>query len=246
MRPLSVRDILDLGEGDFRGVAGFALEVLARTEAGEDRARDLPVGARDARLMGVRAATFGRRFELFSRCPACDTPVEVALTAEDIGLGEGGLGEAGRGESASPSADRTLRFQDRDLTLRPVTAGDLADAERFDSVEDVRRTLLARCVVAVDGVDGAPVPPGAEAVIETGLEAMDPAAEITLEYACPACGQAWGEVFDAAALLRGDLRDQARRLMAEVAVLARAYHWSEGDILALPPGRRRFYLEAVG
>lgn len=241
MRPLSVRDILDLGEGDFRGLAGFALEVLARTETGGDRVRDLPVGTRDARLMGVRAATIGRRFELFSCCPVCDTPVEVALTAEDIGLGEKGLADDG------PSlAGRTLRFEDRDLTLRPVTAGDLADAERFDSVEDVRQTLLARCVVAVDGVDGAPVPTGAEAMIETGLEAMDPAAEITLEYACPACGQAWNEVFDAAALLRGDLRDQARRLMSEVAILARAYHWSEGDILALPPGRRRFYLEAVG
>lgn len=236
MRPLSVRDILDLGEVDIRGGAGFALEVLARAGVGADNARGLPVGARDARLMEVRAATFGRRFELFSQCPDCATPVEVALTAEDIGLANDG----------PPPTGRTLRFQDRDLTLRPVTAGDLADAERFCSVEDVRRALLANCVVAVDGVDGAPVPTGAEAVIEAGLEAMDPAAEIILEYACPACGRDWGGVFDAATLLWSDLRDQARRLMAEVAILARAYHWSEGDILALPPGRRRFYLEAVG
>jgi hypothetical protein len=34
--------------------------------------------------------------------------------------------------------------------------------------------------------------------------------------------------------------------MAEIVVLARTYHWSERDILALPPGRRRFYLGAVG
>jgi hypothetical protein len=146
MKALSVRDILDLGEGDFRGAATFALEVLSRAEADEDHGRDLPVGTRDARLMTVRAASFGHRFELFSRCPACETPVEVGLTAEDIGL-------AGDGPS---TAVRTLRFQDRDLTLRPITAGDLADVERLGSIENVRRALLVRCVTAVDGVDDAP------------------------------------------------------------------------------------------
>jgi hypothetical protein len=235
MRALSVRDILDLGEGDFRGVASFALEVLARPEA-EDHGRDLPVGTRDARLMMVRAASFGRRFELFSRCPACETPVEVGLTAEAIGLAD---------DAPSPAV-RTLRFQDRDLTLRPVTAGDLADVERLGSIENVRRALLARCVTAVDGVEGAAPPPGAEPVVEAGLEAMDPAADIAVEFACPACSGVWEVAFDAAALLWGDLRDQARRLMAEIVVLARTYHWSEQDILALPSGRRRFYLEAAG
>jgi hypothetical protein len=58
--------------------------------------------------------------------------------------------------------------------------------------------------------------------------------------------EGWERDYDVVEPAEPKFTDQARRLMAEVAVLARAYHWSEGDILALPPGRRRFYLEAVG
>jgi hypothetical protein len=51
---------------------------------------------------------------------------------------------------------------------------------------------------------------------------MDPAAEITVEFACPGLRPGLGRGCSTPpGLLRGELRDQARRLMAEVAVLAR-------------------------
>jgi hypothetical protein len=51
---------------------------------------------------------------------------------------------------------------------------------------------------------------------------------------------------DPAEFLWAAAEAQARRLLLEVDALARAYGWREPDVLALPPARRRAYLELVG
>jgi hypothetical protein len=39
---------------------------------------------------------------------------------------------------------------------------------------------------------------------------------------------------------------QAHRLLQDVHLLARAYGWTESDVLRLGPGRRQAYLELAG
>ena len=41
------------------------------------------------------------------------------------------------------------------------------------------------------------------------------------------------------------MEGRAKRLLMDVHLLARAYGWSEAEVLALSPARRRFYLEMV-
>ena len=52
-------------------------------------------------------------------------------------------------------------------------------------------------------------------------------------------------VLDAFSLLASGLA-AADRLYAEIDAVARAYHWSEAEILALPIARRRRYLGLIG
>ena len=104
-------------------------------------------------------------------------------------------------------------------------------------------------VVSGDGEDhraGARPPARLLPAIEDALEALDPQADVLLDLRCPACGSRWSEVFDAGLVLWSDIRLAAQRLLSEVAQLARAFHWSERDILGMPASRRRFYLEAAG
>ncbi len=82
-------------------------------------------------------------------------------------------------------------------------------------------------------------------MLAAGLAEADPGAELLLELLCPACGHAWDEALDVASFFWAELDVQARRLLREVHVLARAYAWREADILALSPRRRRLYLEMV-
>jgi hypothetical protein len=81
------------------------------------------------------------------------------------------------------------------------------------------------------------------AEIVAALAELDPDAETMLAVSCPSCGGAHDTVFDPAGFLLTELAAYADRLMDEVDQLARAYGWSERDILALGARRRRRYLE---
>lgn len=87
--------------------------------------------------------------------------------------------------------------------------------------------------------------PGCGAALECELDAedADPGAELTLEIACPECGAATPAELDIAAYLWTELDAWARDLLLDVHLLASAYGWSEPEILALSPLRRRYYLE---
>lgn len=74
------------------------------------------------------------------------------------------------------------------------------------------------------------------------LRAADPALALTLAMNCPECGAALDEIFDPAAFLWAEIEDIARDLLREVIALARAFGWSEAEILAMPRPRRALYL----
>ena len=60
---------------------------------------------------------------------------------------------------------------------------------------------------------------------------------------CPACGAAYVADLDVAGFVWAELRASAQRLLGEVDTLARAYGWTEPDVLALGERRRAAYLE---
>ncbi|GAA0940230.1 hypothetical protein [Streptomyces rhizosphaericus] len=115
-----------------------------------------------------------------------------------------------------------------------------------------RRALIARCIVSVHR-SGRPVPadrlPAAELPEPVQqrraepAERADPAADVTLSVACPECGEATRAELDIASYLWAELDHWARDLLLDVHLLATAYGWSEPQILALSPLRRRYYLE---
>ena len=90
------------------------------------------------------------------------------------------------------------------------------------------------------------VPETVVRALEGELDRLDPQADLTLELRCDACAHAWETVFDIAAFLWREVEVEARRMLRGVDVLARAYGWSEAEILALSHERRRSYLELVG
>ena len=74
----------------------------------------------------------------------------------------------------------------------------------------------------------------------------NPLGDIRLGLSCPACGHEWTARLDPLTQLRDALRGQAEQLLHEVDALARAYGWSEPEILALSRWRRRRYLDLAG
>jgi uncharacterized metal-binding protein YceD (DUF177 family) len=208
-------------------LAGCALDPDG-VSLGYERARALPIGTRLGALVAVARVSGRRELTRVFRCAACDGEFEVELALDTLASAQEAV------EADAPAAvgwDGT--------TYRP----------RWPTGDDLRRwhdrpPSDAEIVAALGGPDEE-APAELLAAIEASLDAADPLVDAAIRSECPACSEAVELPVD----LEGELLALARRdqdeLLEDVATLAGAFHWSEHDILALPPRRRRRYLAMV-
>ena len=235
MRGLDAETILLLSErGANLPPARRAALLLAAAfpEASDEALLALAVGTRDRLLMRLRALMFGEALSARQRCRGCDEDFELQFTAEQVGL-------AARAEDEllpeAPSAG--LRHRRRDFAVRAVSVADLIAAEGADGIAAALDLLAARTAPEA--------PTEARPRVARALEALDPAADTLIEIACPHCGAAQELRLEPGTFVWEELAARAPRILRDVADLARAYHWSERDILAMPASRRAFYLAAA-
>ncbi|MCG3043711.1 hypothetical protein L7D48_24585 [Streptomyces sp. S1A] len=234
------------------------LHRTARPEAGDGELLSAPVGEREADLFALRRALFGERMQVRVECEPCGEAME-------FDLGTDGL------SARPPRRDAPLRVAEGDweVEFRLPTVADLVAvaeaveggraAEAGHGTEDgqdpdgvpARALLAARCAVSARRA-GRPVPADRlpallpETVLRRVAEAAeqaDPAADVTLQVHCPECGGTTRAELDIASYLWAELDTWARELLLDVHLLAGAYGWTEPEILALSPLRRRYYLE---
>jgi hypothetical protein len=180
--------------------------------------------ARDCDLFALRRALFGDQMEVLAECSGCAEALEFDLDAAAF--------------AAPPAHEGPHRIADDgwEVEFRPPTAGDLIAAT-------TRQELLASCVLAARH-DSRPVPADElPAAVQRLLAEAAERAEPTLRVSCPGCGAATSIRLDIAAYLWAEVDFWARDLLLDVHVLAGAYGWTEPEILALSPARRRYYLE---
>lgn len=194
----------------------------------------VPLGEREGDLLALRRALFGERMQVRLDCRACGADMEFELDA----------GEFTRSLDRPARQNVRLTEDGWDITFRLPAAADVTAAAR---ATDPRTALLARCLVSAVH-DGAPrtadsLPPPVQRRIAEAVEAADPGADITLNVGCPECGTTTRAELDIASYLWTELDAWARDTLLDVHLLATAYGWSEPEILALSPLRRRYYLE---
>ena len=224
MRGLTTADIVAVWER-----AG-AEPALTRPAAllGTPDSGDLALGERDGALLDLYAATFGDRLDAVATCPSCATAVELSLSCAEL-----------RRTPKSPV--EPLKVDGQAVEWRLPTTKDLeAVAECFDAAE-AGAQLLRRCVIVADELTSE-----VREAVGAAMAAADPLAEILLDLDCPQCNARWSSQLDVAAFVWRHLDAAAQRLFVEVHTLARAYGWTEPQILALSPTRRATYLRLVG
>ena len=134
------------------------------------------------------------------------------------------------------------------VRFRLPTSRDLAEVVQAPTAPEGLRRLGERCIIEVRGNGNAnpgELRPGLVEAISRAMLEADPHAEITLAISCPDCGHALELLFDIAAFFWDELAAQARQLLREIDAIARAYGWSEQEILSLSARRRRSYLELI-
>ncbi len=228
MRRLRPPEILDLFDRQV-GAAPFArADALIDLCYPDGEARDMAPGTRNLQLMRIREAHLGRRIFCLSACAACGERMELTVDTMDFG--------------DVPVADHvTVEHQGRALRFRLPSARDVEAAARTRA--PLLQLMASLAVDLPDDVSCAD--PMLIDKVSQALDAADPLGCIIIETACPACGAVSRPVLDPAALVWREFAALARRLEDEVHALARAYGWSEPEILALPDQRRRRYVERV-
>ena len=216
------------------------LAAVANEQTPLDAVTHWTVRRRDAALFDVRLQHFGRFADGLVPCPHCGEPLEMRLDLLQL-------------RCAVPADDeqpRQMQVGDVAITWRLPTAADLVVVAAEDDDRRARATLIACCVSSArrgsDALDVRDVLAHDSAIGERladaiAVEHADVPSSLGIE--CPACGETADVPFAIESFLWREVDAWARRTLREVHTLARAYGWSERDILALSPSRRRLYLE---
>jgi hypothetical protein len=233
-------DLWERGRDASPGERALLLLGLAEPGTAPEELGARTVGRRDAALLELRARTFGERLACLATCAGCGEQLEMDFSVTDILL------------STPPLAppELTLVSGAERVTFRLPTAADVAALGRSGNGLPPERALLRRCVIAAyrgeEPISADELSDALVAAVGERMLAADPQAEVHLDLTCPACGARWRALFDIVGFFWREIEAWAVRTLREVHALATAYGWSEREILALSPWRRRFYLELVG
>lgn len=190
-------------------------------------------------LLAIARASQGPMTQAVAHCGHADCGGQVEM---ELGLEGFALHTADAVDWTAPDG--------QSLRLRLPRGGDLVEWSRqLDQDPKQAEHWLARRLI--ERADGTPMPSGWVlpptwlAPIALALNEADPLTALSLTVVCPFCGREVAVDVDLEMLLVESLRSRQRRLTDEIHQLAVHYHWSEAQIVALPPWRRRRYLSRL-
>jgi hypothetical protein len=217
MPHLSAAGTLDLWqEAEGRGPIERSLALAAVSGRPLDELAALPIGQRDALLLELHADD---ALDATAACPACGEQAEFSVDTRAL---------VARAAHAKPGK------------WRPPDSTDVAAAAATGDAEAAEHVLLERCA------GSAVLSPDERAAVVEAMADADPLAEVLVDVSCPACGEDFVADLDIGAFVWADVRARAQRLLLEVDTLARAYGWTEAEVLALGERRRAAYIELAG
>ncbi len=243
MHPLPAQRVVEIWEqGRALNPVDRALLVLgfACPERTRDELAALTIGERDACLLEFRAQTLDSALAAFCECASCGERLELTFKTDELMIRP-------RPERPAPCE---FFFGEYVVRFRLPNSKDLAAAAAFRNSSRARQHLIERCVdeVRCNGApaDLASLPENFPEQLSTRMAECDPQADVQLAIRCPNCQAESEFTFDISSFFWAEVTAFAKRLLREVHVLARAYGWSEAEILSLSPPRRQCYLEMVG
>jgi len=217
------------------GPVEVAIALLARLADSGNGNRDwaaLSVTDFEFLLLSLRASRFGQHLALGFVCPECGARVEVEFRVADYL-------SAVRPRvvpEVTPDPARHGWFRLDGAGFRLPTAQDQAAVAALASPA---RYLAERCL------DEAARQPPLRARVVRAMAAMAPEVSRPIAGTCPACAASVEAPLHVTRVVVGELRRAAGAVHDDVDLIARAYHWPEAVILALPQDRRRAYAERI-
>ncbi len=196
------------------------------------------IGQRDARLLELREALFGKSLDNQVNCPDCNETSEWTMLTKDL--------------KVQPSHNNTpikidLVHHEEQLCFRLPNSEDILYLMAQNPAVSGTDELIKMCIIDsnLPAWKDDQIPDDLKDAIMSEMEKADPQANIELQLNCPECNHQWLVQFDIMSYLWGEINHWAYRIIQDVGLLAYHFGWSEKDILAMPPFRRELYLQMI-
>jgi hypothetical protein len=218
--------------------------LAAAMDLPRERVERFDVGQAQRTLASALIGNQPHEFACTVFCPSCgeqlDLSIDLAAVPQSPPHDEGQVFEV---------ADRDIRLRFRlptaaDLlvlaqTYPEQTSGQPDQASRQS--DQAVQLLLSRCLV--DPPKGLQLSERIVALVEEAMDRVDPGGAVEIQVVCPCCEENIESVLDCENLCWNEVENRTRSIFRDVDLLARAYGWSEADILSLTPTRRASYVE---
>lgn len=240
MHRLNTAELLDIWDaGRIVSPSGRSLLLLSAFLPEEREVlANRPLGALNSRLLRLRAQLFGPTLDCLASCPQCNAPIETTFGVDEL-----------LSHAAEPISEEntihSLTHEDCTIDFRLPTAADLlalVTKPGSNRVGELAEHLIDRSVRNGECVSAHELSAEVLEAVERQITELDPLAHIEINLTCPGCRSDWLEVLHVIDFLWLEIGNLAKRILFEVARLASAFGWSEREILALTPERRRSYL----
>jgi hypothetical protein len=216
-------DLLDAWTTARHADRSALIDLLGRLAFG-GRAATTPWDVATRQLLVIAAAR--GRAEVVTDCPTCATQVEATVPVEQL---------------VQAHDERSTGNRPANGPARPPAVADMVAAAAL-APDEAADEIARRC--GLDVLD--------DDVLAATLARWDDEHVLlapSLATTCPACGTEVELAIDAVALAWATVGDLATAVLDDVTALARGFGWTETEVLAVPPARRRMYrdqLEGMG
>jgi hypothetical protein len=189
------------------------------------------IADRDFLLSRVYSYTYGSRIQSVLKCRKCASPFDLEFSLDDL--------VSSVRDSANNSdhdAQGFYNFEDHRFRL-PDGEDELAVAGM--PLAEAESRILKRCIADTGTVDCA-------IEVQSLMKSVAPLLYSEMHATCPECGESQVVIFDIQSFLLSRLKNERKRVTAEVHAIASAYHWSHQEILELPRSLRKTYAGMIG
>lgn len=213
----------------------ITLLAAASPEYERDRLLNLPMSQRNRLLLQLHRLSFGPSLDGYADCLQCGAGMELSLSIREL------LERFGDDHSTT-----SIEWLDADQprSLRQATTADLAASADVANVALAEEHLLRRCL----GMDSSSQPalsPDAWHIARAHFDRLHADSELRCTLRCPECQHEAVWEFDPGDFVWLKAHHAARRLLADIHMLAMHYGWRESDIADMSAARREAYLELL-
>ena len=197
---------------------------------------ELPVSSRTRGLLTLLRMSDSPDLNIVLRCRECNAIMEAEIPIESLITG-----------NAVP-ARFSVNAGGTAITVRPPTGRDQEQwlSMNFENEESGVAFMADSLIEDISGKDiQIPLPAELIEAIDAGLQECDPLVGFTINTSCPACGHVDNFDVDLDGIVLDRFHSLQQQILMDIHHLARYYHWNEQEILAIPPDRRKQYLDLI-